>query len=380
MSSPRATVPAAPVARGAVPESDFPAPTATATATATNMAQWRALGCDVLLAVTDPDALARGRAILAEDLAALDLAASRFRPDSEVAALARAGRGTHRISPLLADLLDAALTAAQRTDGDLDPTIGAQLIALGYDRDLADLDRADLDLVDLDRADLDRADLGPAGNEARLADVPTIRIRRPIDWRSVELDVAAGTVRMPAGVVLDLGATAKARAADRSATRLADELGCGVLVSLGGDVAVNGAPPPGGWVVRVQDVAGDPEAPVPPGSSSCLVGINSGGLATSSTTARRWRHGGSVLHHILDPRTGGPSPDVWRTVTVAAPTCLAANVASTTAVIRGGSALAWLISLGLPARLVATPAAAVGRGSSDPVLLGGWPVPEEVAA
>jgi thiamine biosynthesis lipoprotein len=78
----------------------------------------------------------------------------------------------------------------------------------------------------------------------------------------------------------------------------------------------------------------------------------SGGLATSSTTARRWRRGGDVLHHILDPRTGLPPAPVWRTVSVTAATCADANAASTAAIIRGDQAPGWLASLGLPARLV----------------------------
>jgi thiamine biosynthesis lipoprotein len=155
---------------------------------------------------------------------------------------------------------------------------------------------------------------------------------------------------MPEGVQLDLGATAKAWAADRSAARIAAQAGCGVLVSLGGDIAVAGPAPDGGWRIRVQDVTGDPgERPDGP---YALVAIRDGGLATSSTAARRWQRGGDVLHHILDPRTARPAEPVWRTVSVAAGTCADANAASTAAVIRGRPALGWLASLGLPARLV----------------------------
>jgi thiamine biosynthesis lipoprotein len=141
-------------------------------------------------------------------------------------------------------------------------------------------------------------------------------------------------------------------------------------VSLGGDIAVAGQPPEGGWVVRVQDVTGDP-AQDPNSGVTSLVAISGGGLATSSTAARRWRRGGSVLHHILDPGTGHPATEVWGTVTVAAPSCLQANVASTTAIVRGAGAIAWLNELGLPARLVrAVPAGRV----PDVRALGGWPV------
>jgi thiamine biosynthesis lipoprotein ApbE len=121
--------------------------------------------------------------------------------------------------------------------------------------------------------------------------------------------------------------------------------------------------------LRVQDVTGRPEEP--PAGPSAVIAIRSGGLATSSTAARRWRRGGDVLHHILDPRSGRPAAPVWRTVSVAAATCADANTASTAAIIRGAAALAWLAELGCPARLVAE--------SGAVVTLGGWP-PDQPSA
>jgi thiamine biosynthesis lipoprotein len=118
----------------------------------------------------------------------------------------------------------------------------------------------------------------------------------------------------------------------------------GALVSLGGDIATAGAAPPGGWRVQVRDRPGEP---------ACAVTLAAGGaLATSSTIGRRWRRDGRVLHHILDPRTCQPAPVAWRTVTVAARSCLAANTASTAALVRAELAVGWLRRTGLPARLV----------------------------
>jgi thiamine biosynthesis lipoprotein len=170
-------------------------------------------------------------------------------------------------------------------------------------------------------------------------------------WRAVRVDLARMRLTVPAGVQLDLGATVKGWAADRSAARIAERLGCGVLVSLGGDTAVAGEPPEGGWRIRVQDRTALPDEP--PGGPSQVVTIRDGGLATSSTAARRWRRGGDILHHILDPRTGRPAAPVWRTVSVAAATCADANTAATAAIIRGRQALPWLSGLKLPSRLVA---------------------------
>jgi thiamine biosynthesis lipoprotein len=126
---------------------------------------------------------------------------------------------------------------------------------------------------------------------------------------------------------------------------------------------VRGEPPAGGWRIRVQDISGSPGDP--PAGPSAVVAIRTGGLATSSTAARRWRRGGDVLHHILDPRTGLPAAPVWRTVSVSAASCTDANIASTAAIIRGRAAPAWLTGLGLPARLVDE----AGRVRT----VGGWP-------
>ena len=287
-------------------------------------AGWTALGCWVHLVVTDRAALDTARSMLAADLADLDAACSRFRADSELAALDRAQGRPVRLSPLLANAVAVALRAAELTDGDVDPTVGEAIVAAGYDRDFS--------LVPPD---------GPALN---------LVVKAVPGWRQVRLDPATRTLAMPAGIRLDLGATAKAWAADRAAARIAAELGAGVLVGLGGDIAVAGQAPPGGWRIRVQDVTGRPED-VPEGPAT-VVAITSGGLATSSTTARRWRRGGSVLHHILDPRTGLPPAPVWRTISVTAATCADANAASTAAISRGAQAPGWLAAIGLPARLV----------------------------
>ena len=318
-------------------------------------ADWQALGTQVWLLVTDPGQLAEARRLLEADLAAVDQACSRFRPDSELMRLGAGGpvpasagpassggasagaASTVEVSPLLAEAIAVALRAARITDGDVDPTVAGAMSALGYDRDFS---------------------LLPAvGPPVRLT------VRAVPGWRQVGFDEQARLLTLPRGVHLDLGATAKAWAADRAATRLAGALGCGVLVGLGGDISVAGPPPGGGWRIRVQDITGRPEDP--PEGPAAVVAIREGGLATSSTTARRWRRGGDVLHHILDPRTGLPASGPWRTVSVAAASCVDANTASTAAIIRGPQALDWLSNLGFPARLVDA------AGSVRTV--GGWP-------
>ncbi|SES07240.1 thiamine biosynthesis lipoprotein [Streptomyces sp. yr375] len=292
----------------------------------TAAAEWRALGTTVRVVVTEPALLESCNLLLARYLAEVDAACSRFRADSELAALdATAGRPV-RVSPLLAEALDTALRAAEATDGAVDPTVGSAMEAIGYDRDFT----------------LVREDDRPV----------RLTVRRTPGWRTVLLDRATGTVTVPEGVRLDLGATAKAWAADRAAQTLAEAAGCGVLVSLGGDTAVAGEPPAGGWQIRVQDVTG-PVDETPTEGPYATVGLRSGGLATSGTSARRWRRGGHDLHHIVDPRTGLPVRSPWRTVSVAATTCADANAASTAALVKGTDAHRWLTLQGLPARLVA---------------------------
>lgn len=296
--------------------------------------RWQQWGMAMQIVVTDPGALTVARSEVAAELEVIEAAASRFRCDSEILALETAGGRPFRISDVLADLVYAALMAAQLTEGDVDPTVGAAVIALGYDRDFDVLDR----------------------NQPAAASV-----RVPAHWTMVRLDGQRLTV--PPGVVLDLGATAKAVAADRCAQRVHLRTGAGVLINLGGDIASAGAAPDDAWQVLVHDDAGEP---------SSSIGLPSGSaLATSSTIHRRWRRGGTWVHHILDPRTGLSAEPDWRTVSVAAPSCFAANMVSTAAIVRGRRALGWIRSLDLPARLVAD--------DRTVHTVGGWP-PDEPGA
>jgi thiamine biosynthesis lipoprotein len=291
-----------------------------------------ALGTTATVASLDAQVLPDAEELLREELAAVDLACSRFRDDSELTAVnVGAGRAI-AVGPLLLAAVDAALWAAKATDGLVDPTVGRSLAGLGYDRDFASF-----------------------GGRGALR----VRIVPAAGWRCVRVDRASATLELPVGVALDLGATAKAFAADRAARAIADATATGTLVSLGGDVAIAGETPRGGWPILVTD---DHRSRTGAGQT---VAVDSGGLATSSTTVRRWSAGGVVRHHIVDPRSGLPVADVWRTVSVAAARCLDANAASTAALVHGRRAPAWLESAGLAARLVARD----GRVSTT----GAWP-------
>jgi thiamine biosynthesis lipoprotein len=299
-----------------------------------------ALGTTASLFVTEAAGLGPARRLLEEELAAIDRACSRFRADSELSCVNRAAGRATRASELFVEAVAVALNAARATDGLVDPTIGRTLRAIGYDRDFAAV--------------------------ARVSEEP-LRVRATLvsGWRAVRLDQRARTVQLPSDVELDLGATAKALAADRAARRVQEAIGGGVLVNLGGDLSIAGELPRGGWLVQVADdhVERSPEL-------GQAVTLSGGGLATSSTTVRQWMTADGSRHHIVDPRSGDSAPEVWRTVSVAANSCVDANVASTAAIVRGEAAPGWLAGLGLPSRLVSRDGT-VAR-------VGGWP--EEIPA
>lgn len=281
-----------------------------------------ALGTSAVVAVADPARLPSARSAVDEVVASIDRACSRFRDNSELSRLSAAAGEPVAVSPLLLDAIEAALRAARLTDGDVVPTVGEALVALGYDRDFAAVGAA-----------------GPPSAPATIKPVPA--------WQTVHVDREAGTVRLGRGVKLDLGATAKALAADRAAAAANRAADCGVLVSLGGDLAIAGPAPADGWRVRVTD---DHRAGVAaPGQ---WISLRAGGLATSSTSVRRWRTTAGEAHHLVDPATGLSASSDWRTVSVTAASCLDANVASAASIIRGARAVPWLESLGLPSRLV----------------------------
>ena len=296
-------------------------------------ATFEAIGVVNQVTVADHEALPEALAIARAEVAALDRACSRFRDDSELATLNRAAGSAVEVSPLLLQAVQVALAAAEATGGLVDPTVGAAMRAIGYDRDF--------DVV-VGRRDPPEFTLVPATG-----------------WRSVRVDAERATVALRPGTELDLGATAKALGADRIATAAGEATGTAVLVSLGGDIAVHGAPA-GGWPIRVTDNHRRPDA------GGQTVGVGTGGLATSSTTVRRWRSGQVVMHHIVDPTTGIPAVEHWRTVSVAAPSCVDANAAATAAIVGGREGREWLEGRGLPARLVHA------NGSVETT--GAWPV------
>jgi thiamine biosynthesis lipoprotein len=299
----------------------------------------RAIGTTATVVVQDASGADPAERILRAELAAIDRACSRFRRDSELQMVhAHSGR-TVRVSPLLFQALDVACAVAERTQGAVDPTVGNALATLGYDRDLAEV---------VGRPAVPPDALGPVAG-----------------YRHVHLDRAARTVRIPRGVHLDLGSSAKALVADRAASHIAAELGSGVLVCIGGDVAVAGGAPSGGWPVGIAVASATPGDRV-----DQVVAVHQGGLASSGTSVRTWMAGLRPVHHIIDPRTGDCVVPFWAVVSVSGSSCVEANALSTAALVWGEGALGHLAAFGQAARLA--------RPDGQTFFVGGWP--EEQAA
>jgi thiamine biosynthesis lipoprotein len=305
--------------------------------TVLGIADDRGLGGSVRVIVTRPADLARAKAAVDKVLGAIDLAASRFREDSELSRLNTLPEQEVVVSALLAQAIAAALRGARLSGGAVDPTIGSAVRLAGYDADFAS--------VPADGAYLNLAATTIPG------------------WQAIQFGEASRTVRIPRGVQIDLGATAKALASDlAAAAAIKASGGGGVLVSLGGDIAVAGEAPSEGWLVQTSEDSG---AAIAEGEET--ISITTGGIATSSTTVRRWTRGGVVLHHIIDPATGLPADSCWRTASVVAATCVDANIASTAAIVMSRDAVSWLEARRLPARLVDL--------EGNVCRIAGWPEP-----
>ncbi len=294
-----------------------------------------ALGSTAALLLPDPSKLEWARSIFQAEIDAIDKACSRFRSDSELMRInVAAGRPTV-VSELFLEALDVALRAAWITDGLVDPTVGSAVRKLGYDRDFAAIERNGPPLL--------------------------VSVRRIPGWKSIEVNRQRSVVRVPSGVELDFGATAKALCVDRAAAAIARVTRTAALVGIGGDLAVAESRSGQQWPVFVTD----DHASQPEGVGQ-RIRISSGGLATSGTTVRRWMRGSRAMHHVIDPASGLPAPERWRTVSVTAATCVDANIGSTAAIVMGEDAPSWLESHGLPARLVAVDGAVT--------YVAGWPI------
>ncbi len=314
-------------------------------ALAQTVAEWSEWSTRVRVAVRCPSMLMEARWVVESEIAGMDAAANRFRPDSEVCQLAGASGRATRVSPLLAEAVAVALRVAEATDGAVDPTLGRALVAAGYDADISVLAGRSVPGKGV-------RPLAPTKTHERAVSVVSKG-----SWQDVHL--VGDILTLPSGVLLDLGATGKALTIDRAALRAAAVLGGQVLVAIGGDLRVAGPPDSQPWLVEIS------EAPDDPGQA--WITVQDGAVATSTTTSRTWQTAHGAAHHILDPVTARPVDPWWRTATVCAASCVDANAASTAALVKGPAAAGWLAGLELPGRLV-------GRNGTVEIVAG-WPEP-----
>jgi thiamine biosynthesis lipoprotein len=257
--------------------------------------------------VRDADGVVDIRRLLAE----IDRRLSRFDPSSDLSRLNADRRSSIPAAPLLRSAVAAALRAAWLSDGLVDPTLLGALRRAGYDES--------------------RAHIPPASVLRALAAAPPRRRARPdpaARWRAVTIDDAAGTIRRPPRLELDLGGSVKGWTADLLCSRLERHGRC--AVDCGGDLRVAGRRGTS-WEVRVRHPLS--------GTVAHTLRVRAGGVATSGIDARLWQcDGGEFAHHLIDPATGTPAWTGLVAVTALAPTALEAEALAKAALLSGPEA------------------------------------------
>jgi thiamine biosynthesis lipoprotein len=246
---------------------------------------------------------------------------SRFLPDSDVALLNAAGGAAVTVAPETFEAIRLAIEGWRATAGRFDPTVQRALVAAGYDRTFAAI-----------LPDTPAPAHGPAPGDAGPAP----------GAGGIALDAARSQVTLPPGVGIDLGGIGKGHGGDLVVADLLAAGASGACVNLGGDVRVAGqAPGPHGWVVAI-------EHPARAGEEVARVALADGAVATTTSTARRWRQGGAERHHLIDPATGTQVGPGLAQVSVVAGAGWSAEVLAKAAFVAGpDECLAVLTSAGV---------------------------------
>jgi thiamine biosynthesis lipoprotein len=178
-----------------------------------------------------------------------------------------------------------------------------------------------------------------AGYSHSLTDNATVSLPHSASWHATAADLeiqhtsTGWQARLLNGATVDPGGIGKGLAADIVAEQLMTLHARGVSVSVGGDLRCMGTPSDAEvWPVNIED------AEHPTHIAASIV-IPSGGVATSSTHAKRWHMGTLMQHHVIDPATGQPTspnaPDALHTATVIASTAAWAEVFATALLVSG---------------------------------------------
>jgi thiamine biosynthesis lipoprotein len=260
--------------------------------------RFRAMGSDAHLIVVG------GRRALADEAKAriddLERRWSRFLDHSEINMLNDHAGQFVDVSPDTLLLIERGVEAWRLSGGTFDPTVLGAVRRAGYVRSFELLGPEP-----------------PAGHSV-------------LGTGAGDITIIGQAVRLPAGTGFDPGGIGKGLAADVVADELLAAGAEGVCVNLGGDVRVAGTGPDGsGWTVAVHQLPSpDPVA---------LLGLRDGAVATSSTLRRRWRSGGKVRHHLIDPQSGLPSETDLTMATVVAAQAWVAEVLAKTVLLAGSA-------------------------------------------
>jgi thiamine biosynthesis lipoprotein len=259
---------------------------------------------------------------------------SHWEPDSLLSRYNRAPAGSwHPLPPQFFEVMDYALSVHEDTGGAYDPAAGALVELWGFGA-----------LKRYDQAGF----YAPAPNAvaAALAQRASGQPR---------LDRAQHRLYQPGGAMLDLSSVAKGHAVDRLALRL-EALGVRhYLVEVGGELRGAGVKADGQpWWVELEGV---PDAPAGASATSpvpqSVVALHGLAVATSGDYRRYFHHAQRRASHTLDPRSGYPIANDVASVTVLAPTCMAADALSTALTVMGVEAgLAYADEHGIAARFL----------------------------
>jgi len=273
--------------------------------------EFKAMGSHILAAL-ESDSLEAENALQAVPVwfEEWEQSLSRFRADSELSCLNRAGGRQVPVSDTLWEVFQVARRSEQETAGLVRPTLLDALLEAGYDRSFESL----------------QLHSGPS----RIVGVKVAGLAE-----NVICDPASRSLNPEEGTHLDLGGVAKGWAADKASRRL-KPYGA-ALVDAGGDIAITGQRPGGEpWAIGISD-------PFQPEKNIATLLLNDGAVATSGTDYHRWKQGKLWNHHIIDPRNSLPAKTDLLTVSVVAPNAIRAEAAAKAALILGSSAgMDWL--------------------------------------
>lgn len=227
--------------------------------------------------VTVVDGTKDSHALAEQRLQDLEQLWSRFIPTSDISRLNTSGGMPTRVHPDTVTLIKYLVSAHEYSNGYFDPTLLPALVDLGYATSMTD--------------------------PSMSTTLPTHHSAFAKALALTRVDDAECMIQLPVGITLDPGGLGKGLAADLVATELVASGVLGACVNIGGDLRCLGiGPNEEAWNIDIES----------PFDASVIIeklAIHNGGVATSSTRAKRWHTQRGEFHHVLSPRTHTPLPE-----------------------------------------------------------------------